>query len=810
MQIFGKFLALVLAWAQTPAASTPTNKWVSLGPDGGTIQALAIDPQKPGTIHALAAGRILKTTDGAVSWSLLQTPAAGDGTAMYAKVLAIDPQNSGTLYVGTSNAGVIKSTDGGASWNAASAGLLFTSDGGYVGVYLLAIDPLNTRTLYAATNGCCSPSLFGLFKSTDGGASWSQAGSAGWPLAAANNPLLLTATALAIDPRNSGTVYAGTGAGIYKSSDGGASWGAANTGLLTAGYNGTNLQILSLTVDPQNSNTAYALKYNGIFKTTDAGASWNPVNSGLPASVGVIALGIDPQNTSILYAAVGQCTPCVNSVVFKSTDGGQSWVSSGLTNAGTTVLAIDPMKQGTLYAGTATGVFKSGDGGATWSAFNRGLTASSVSSLAVDPGNWGTLYVAADNRVKKSTDGGNHWNEVYSAPRTDDGRSIYPASILAIDPGNSSNVYIGIGGNSDGGGGVFRSADGGATWSRSALPTPGGVRGLAADPQVSGTVYAWDPMGSFSRSRDGGVTWSEFAGYGIGGPNWCFDLPQSVAIDPQNSNTIYVGATCPVGNGLVKTTDAGLTWRSLTAPPDTTPPVNIGGQPATGTRMYALAVDPQDSRTVYLSTVTKGLYKSTDGGETWNPASSGLPQTSNGNYTSTSVIAVDPQNSGTVYAAPSGAGVFRSTDGGASWTAANAGLTSLSISSLAVDVQNPNTIYAGTTGAGVFVITFGPAPSATNLRFDRTTVVAGGSYAATISGSNLAPQTYFDVRFIAPGSNASDVALNWQIGSLVIHTVPPNLAAGAWTITGVRAHQLETDHAGDFVAVNAVITVTPN
>jgi photosystem II stability/assembly factor-like uncharacterized protein len=788
-----KVAALLLPVVLTTSlARAQGNVWTSLGPEGGTIQALAIDPQKPGTIYALAGGKIFKTTDGAASWNLVHTPADGDGTATYAVALALDPQNSGTLYVGTSNAGVIKSTDGGTSWN---VGLQDTS-GGRGAVAILAIDPLNTRTLYMEAGG--------LFKSTDGGASWSRAGNAGWP---DSRP----ASALAIDPQHSGTIYAGTLIGIYKSSDGGANWVAANSGLVI-GSNLVNLNVLALAIDPQNPNTAYAAIYNGVVKTTDAGASWKQVDSGLPpdlqrGDLGAMTLAIDPRNTNLLYAAIGHCNPCVEGTVFKSTDGGQSWVSSGLTNLGTSVLAIDPMKQDTLYAGTAAGVFKSGDGGATWSTVNHGLVASYVSSLAIDPGNGGTLYAAADARVKKSTDGGNHWNEVYSAPPTDDGLSTYPASMLAIDPENPSYVYIGTGGNGEGGGGVFRSPDGGATWARSALPEHGGVRGLAADPQLSGTVYAWTSMG-FSRSRDGGATWIEFAG----GAQSCVGLPQSVAIDPQNSNTIYVGnTTCTaVAKGLVKTTDGGNTWRSLATPPNTINPPTFGGQPDTRTIIDALAVDPQDSRTVYLSTFGTGLFKSTDGGETWNPASSGLPQTSSGSYTFTPIIAVDPQTSGTVYASPWGAGVFKSTDGGTSWNAFNAGLTSLSVNSLAIDRQNPNTVYAGTSGGGVFVITFGPAPSATDLSFDRSTVVAGGSYSANISGSNLAPQTYFDVRFIAPGSAASDVALNWQIGPAASHSLPPKIALGIWTITGVRAHQLETAHAGDFVTVNAAITVIPN
>jgi len=96
----------------------------------------------------------------------------------------------------------------------------------------------------------------------------------------------------------------------------------------------------------------------------------------------------------------------------------------------------------------------------------------------------------------------------------------------------------------------------------------------------------------------------------------------------------------------------------------------------------------------------------------------------------------------------------------------------------------------------------------TDLRFDRSSAGAGSSFVTDIFGSNLTPQTFFDVRFTAPGSTASDVALNWQTGFLSAHGVPVGIASGNWTINGVRAHQIETDHSGNFFPVAATITVS--
>ena len=101
-----------------------------------------------------------------------------------------------------------------------------------------------------------------------------------------------------------------------------------------------------------------------------------------------------------------------------------------------------------------------------------------------------------------------------------------------------------------------------------------------------------------------------------------------------------------------------------------------------------------------------------------------------------------------------------------------------------------------------------PAQVITDLRFDRTSVVSGSSYSVEVSGSNLTPETFLDVRFISTGSKASDVVLNWQRGIAASHVVPAGTATGSWTISGVRAHEIETDHTGNFFPVSATITVS--
>jgi hypothetical protein len=102
-----------------------------------------------------------------------------------------------------------------------------------------------------------------------------------------------------------------------------------------------------------------------------------------------------------------------------------------------------------------------------------------------------------------------------------------------------------------------------------------------------------------------------------------------------------------------------------------------------------------------------------------------------------------------------------------------------------------------------------PIPVVGAVRFDRMVVPPGSSYSVGLSGSNLSPEMFFDIRFTSPESSESAVALNWQKGLVVNHEVPAGLSPGNWAITGVRAHEIETDHTGIFFPVSATITVSP-
>jgi cysteine-rich repeat protein len=224
-------------------------------------------------------------------------------------------------------------------------------------------------------------------------------------------------------------MYAGTAGGIFKTTNGGSSWAAINSGLTTTDVN-------AVAVDPLTPSTIYAgTTGGGIFKTTTAGTSWTAVNTGLTNTV-VVALAVDPQTPSTAYAGT-------DGGVFKTTTGGSSWAAAngGLTNTTVRALAVDPTTPATIYAGTWNGVFKTTTGGASWSAINSGgLAGSSVHSLAIDPTTPTTVYAgtvfSSSRGVFKTTTAGTSWAVMANLIDTD-----VPALLVA--PTSPSTLYAG-------------------------------------------------------------------------------------------------------------------------------------------------------------------------------------------------------------------------------------------------------------------------------------------------------------------------------------------------------------------------------
>ena len=650
-------LVAILAPLCVPLVAGP-NDWTRIGPEGGSILQLAIDPQTPTIVYAATCAGIFKSVDAGATWAptdsgLTALPCPIPGQSLRNN-LALDPQNTGTVYV-VAGCALYKTSDGGTSWNSILRQTPSCLDS-------LTMD--SRGTLYSTGNG-------GLLKSTDGGANWTQIRSG-------------AVAVIAIDPQDPDTLYVAGAGGLFKSTDGGATWNLSEFGLPQ--FRGGDVPVDLLAIDPQNPSTLYAAGQSNIFKSDDGGASWSPASFGLLPSVPqyngrqVTSLAVDPQNSSLVYAIVYQSSRYVLST---SADGAASWTSSSDTTLAASSLHTitpDPQQPGALYLGTANGVLKTSDAGAHWNSANSGMVAIQVQHILPDPYNAGTLFAVTSDGLStypvlfKTTDAGKTWTP------SDSGLPQFARDIVAspYDPGTLYVVSRG----------VFKSQDFGANWTRIWNNTNDSVGPLAIDPQNPNIMYIGLTTctglcdDKIAKSVDGGYTWTSLPS--LRGRNCCSSV-YSIVVDPQNSSRIWVGMNDDneTGNGLWETTDGGATWTNLYA-----------GD------INSMAVDPRNPDTIYVSD-NCCLGKTTAGGAAWTDANAGLEHVCCG------LVVVDPDDS-TVYYAGSNlttgrTSVFYSSDNGSAWTQLGSELPGFT-SSLNLDRQDPRTVYASTTN-GLYAIT---------------------------------------------------------------------------------------------------------
>lgn len=410
-------------------------------------------------------------------------------------------------------------------------------------------------------------------------------------------------------------------------------------------------------VDPLTPATIYTVLPNGgVFKTTDRGASWRAVNRGIPLPVPDLA--IDPHTPAALYAGT-----YFGGGIFKSTDAAESWCETGLTGRSVLSIAVDPSNSAIVFAGTGeAGIFKSVDGGTSWSPSGAGLVGTSVEALAIDGGDPDVLYAASGGDVFRSTDAGSTWFAASGGITSD-------VNVIRVDPTDGSIAYAGT---FDGG--VFKTTDRGQTWTavNSGL-TDLYIDGLVIDHQNPSRLFTATGYGIESglfATIDGGLQWTRIeTGFDAAG--------EAVAIDPADSTTIYAGMTTHAFRGaFILSRDGGKTWSESSAG-------------LSGGLIAAVAAHPSLPLTAYAASFQRA-YRTADGGRTW---------TAQGTLPSVSVLLPDPSNGETLYAG-TGAGVWKSLDAAATFGPMNTGLSDLQIWALATD-RKAKAIYAA-TNAGVF------------------------------------------------------------------------------------------------------------
>ncbi len=304
-----------------------------------SVVSIVVHPGKPELLYVATNDAVLKTRDGGATWSRIP-----DFSARRITTLAVDPKFPATVYAGTMGDAVYKSPDGGQHWLPHNVGL--KEHVSFINQFVF--HPRDSQTIAAATT-------VGVFLSRDGGRSWTER--------MTGMTEVHIVVAIAQDPQHTQTWYAGTTGGVYKSVDGLASWKKVNRGLIPDQILEASmaLGVNVLAVDPQTPETVYAGTTNGLFKTTNGAASWRRIGDTLPDQF-VSWMAIDPTAPKTLYV-VGR------EGIAKSTDGGATWrlVNRGLTTLNMRTITISPHDAQTLYAGTnGSGLYRSTDGGETW------------------------------------------------------------------------------------------------------------------------------------------------------------------------------------------------------------------------------------------------------------------------------------------------------------------------------------------------------------------------------------------------------------------------------------------------------------
>ncbi len=620
----------------------------------------------------------------------------------------------------------------------------------------------------------------GVWKTEDAGRTWSpifdRAGSS-------------SVGALALAPSNPNVIYVGTGQiqarydigsgdGMYRSDDGGASW--RRIGLSDSRAIGRIL------VDSKNPDVVLVAalghifgpnRERGVFRSEDGGKSWRQVLF-VDENTGGADLAADPENPSIVYAALWQVRnypwlsyykPMVGpgSGLHKSTDGGRTWkrLTGGgwpaeslgriglAASAGGRVWALVDAADAPGKPSTADGLWRSDDGGAAWSRVNdtAGLGSSYMNRLTADPRNRDAVYVMGQS-IRRSEDGGKTLHFFRGAPGGDDFHFLWinprdpelmvtaadQGTIVTVNGGKSWSDWYNqptgqfyhvetddrfpykiYSGQQDSGtvGAASRSDDGILTY-RDWRPVGGEERGWdVPDPRDPDSVYGSGLGGTITRfdartSQVRNVSPVAESTYGRrpvpGAYRWAWVFP--IAMSPKPPHALYAGAQY-----LLRSLDDGASWEK--ASPDLTGAVPgtkgcegdvtvAAARPCGFGTIFTIELSPQNPQEIWIGTDDGLIHRTLDGGGSWkNVTPKGLHA-----WSKISTLDVSPLEPGVVYAAVDAhrlddftPHIYRTKDGGASWQEISAGLPPFGfVMVVRADTVRPGLLYAG-TDTGVFV-----------------------------------------------------------------------------------------------------------
>ena len=685
------------------------------------VAALLAAPVNAHAQRRSTRGRAARTPSAAVAAPAVSTatiaglkarfigPAMTSGRVM---TVAVVPGNTAIIYVGSASGGVWKTTDGGVSWNP-----IFDHEGSY-SIGWITLDPNNPNVVWVGTgerNSQRSVSYGdGIYKSVDGGRTWKDMG-----LKDSEH-----ISRIVVNPINSDIVYvaaqgplwkAGGDRGLYKTTDGGVTW----TQVLKIS---DNTGVTDVVLDPRNPDVLLASSYqrrrhqwtmidggpeSAIYRSTDGGKTWTKVMAGLPKEdLGRIQLAISPVNPDVVYADVEAANE--KGGIFRSSDGGVTWTKGADFNNGAMYygdIFADPFDVDRIYI-TDTVFQVSDDGGKTLHALGQRFMHVDNHIIWVDPHDRDHYLVGNDGGLYESWDRGAHWLFFSNLP---------VAQFYDVDVDNDTPFYNVYGGlqdnNSLGGPSRTRSAYG--ILNQDWWVTQGGDGFVSRiDPQDPNTIYAELQGGTIVRTdrRTGqriGIQPQEEQG----DPplRWNWDAP--FIISPFSHTRLYLAAQF-----LYRSDDRGNTWRKVS--PDLTRAIDRNKLPIMGriwgpdavakntsTALYsnvsAIAESPKQEGLLYVGTDDGLIQVSEDGGATWRKIEK-LPGVPEGAYVSRIKASVNGAH--TVYAAfenhkmgDFAPYLLKSSDAGRTWTSIVGDLPARgSVYSFAEDGVDPNLLFCGT------------------------------------------------------------------------------------------------------------------
>jgi photosystem II stability/assembly factor-like uncharacterized protein len=494
----------------------------------------------------------------------------------------------------------------------------------------------------------------------------------------------------------------------------GLAWAGAN--LWTSNGPANRGEIRALAYVPGSTPAILVQRWPSLAaRSTDDGATWTPL-VGIPVGVGsvVISFAFAPSDPRIVFA-VWNNVHTGDREIYKSTDGGASWIAVGGGPSAPVNLcwprriAVAPSDATKVFAATSDGVYRSTDGGATWLRSTNYVSAL-ANSPAVDPTNPSIVYqgrTAGAVQVLKSVDGGATWSPAGAGIAA-------PVRDLAIDAANPLNVYAWTSA------GAYKSTDGGGSWGLASTGLPAGVlapnslynSSVYFPPDAPSTLLALTSMGLYT-TTDGAASWTHL------GPS--FPPKRLIAFSGPLSN-LFLGSYA----GLLRSTDGGATFAPV-------PAITAGAFAPT----WEIHGDPLSTSTFFVSTMS-GFYMTTDDGMTWTDQIANLPSsdvsslfilpkvpnvwlvaTSSGWLRSTDFgttwnpsgtggvrLVADPFLSDVIYGlgAP---GVVVSTDQGQTWTTYTSGLSAVGLQAVVPDPTTAGVVFAATGEGGLYMSTDG-------------------------------------------------------------------------------------------------------